>query len=128
MHVPLPMGSFLVNPRVEVLKRMVVEGGEEGARQLRVGGKQLRRFLLTQILLRESKMRIPKFVYSQILGVICIRTAIPTKLVVHRPCGKPVTGGVERHFMQSSSRWLIDFAFDRKSHEHVVCNLALVLA
>ena len=95
---------------------------------MRVGGKQLRRCLLTKIWLRESKMRISKSVFSQIPGVISIRKgAFPQTSCAQTLC-LAVTSGVELHFMHSSSRWLIDFALDRKSHVHVVCNLALVLA
>ena len=73
-------------------------------------------------------MRGSKSLFSQILGVVCFRTAISTKLVVHRPCGKPVSGGVELQKMSFSSQWLIDFAPDRKSHVHRVCGLASVHA
>ena len=91
---------------------------------MRVGGKQLRRSLLSKIWLHSAKMTSSKSVFSQIPGVISVRKgAFPQTGCAQTLCSA-VSRGVERHFMHSSSRWLIDFAPGRKTHVHLVCGLA----
>ena len=104
--------------------RGVIEGLENERRKCRVGGKQLRKFLIPQIRAHCAKDGRTKPVVSQFLGVICFGTAISHKTGCAQTLCSAVSRGVERYFMHFSSCWLIDFAPGRKSHVHLVCGLA----
>ena len=62
--------------------------------------------------------------FSKIPGVISVRKGAFPQTGCAQTLWFAVSSGVERHFMQSSSRWLIDLAPDRKTHVDLVCGLA----